>query len=573
MPKPHEGVIMLRQKWNSIGLRLIMILACAFLFSTALQAAPAASAKDVLKIGMSSEFETLNPMIAEQAATKYMLYLAWRPMVVLSIENQWSPLMIKKIPTIENGMVKKKGEGLEVNFEILSEYKWGDGKPVTCKDVEFGWRIGKHPNVSNSGKEAYTNVTAVTWDEKTPKKCMMAFAKAKFDYFASLIDPMPEHLEGPVFEKYKDTPEGYDRNTLYTKDPTNPGLYNGPFVISEVKLGSHVVFSVNPNFGGKKPQFKQILFKLIPNGATLTTNLQAGDIDMISPPAGLGLDQALAFDKVTKEQKLPYKVVFADGLIYSHIDINTEIPGLNELPVRKALAMTVNQKQVVESFFEGRAKPAYHFVTEKDPWFSNKFPKYEYNRREANKLLDEAGWKMGANGVRSKDGKNLSFIIYGSAGNKIVENIEALLQSQFKSIGVELKIKNEPGRVFFGETTKKRKFDLAFYSWVSIPESSPRTILHSSQIPTEANSWSGQNYTSYKNPEVDKWIDELELEFNAKKRAAIGQKIIGAYVRDIPVLPVYYRPNTSVIPADMTGYKLSGHLFYETLYAENWARK
>ncbi|MGZ5278932.1 MAG: peptide ABC transporter substrate-binding protein [Pseudobdellovibrionaceae bacterium] len=564
---------MLRRKWNLVGLSLITIFTCAFLFSKTLQAAPATGAKDVLKIGMTAEFETLHPMIAEQGATKYMLYLAWRPMVVLSIENKWSALMIKKIPTIENGMVTKKGEGLDVNFEILPEYKWGDGKPVTCKDIEFAWRLGKHPNVSTPSKEGYTNVTAVTWDEKNPKKCMMSFSKSKFDYFANLIDPMPEHLEGPVFEKFKDTPQGYDHNTLYTKDPTNPGLYNGPFMISEVKLGSHVSFSANPNFGGKKPKFKQILFKLIPNGATLTTNLQSGDIDMISPPAGLSLDQALAFDKITKAEKLPYKVVFADGLIYSHIDINTEIPGLNDLAVRKAMALTTNQKQIVDSFFEGRGKPAYQFVTATDPWFSDKFPKHEYNRREANRVLDEAGWKMGANGIRSKDGKNLSFIIYGSAGNKIVENIEALLQSQFKSIGIELKIKNEPPRVFFGETTKKRKFDLAFFSWMSIPESSPRSILHSTMIPAEANSWSGQNYTGYKNPEVDKWIEELELEFNAKKRTAIGQKIINAYIRDIPVLPIYFRPNTTVIPADMTGYKLSGHLFYESLYAENWARK
>jgi len=187
--------------------------------------------------------------------------------------------------------------------------------------------------------------------------------------------------------------------------------------------------------------------------------------------------------------------------------------------------------------------------------------------------LDEAGWKMDANGIRSKDGKKLSFQIIGAAGAKIVENIETFLQSQFKAIGIELKIKNEPARVFFGETTKHRKFDLAIFSWMSVPEQSPRTILHSSQIPSEQNSWSGQNYTSYKNPEVDKLIDSLEQEFNAKKRADLGKKIAEDYVRDIPVLPIYYRPNVSVIPADMTGYRLSGHMYYESLYAEDWARK
>ncbi len=529
--------------------------------------------KTTLRIGTSSEFDTLNPIIAEQGATRYMLYLGIRPTVVLDLDMKWKPMLVTKIPTIENGMAKKKGEGLEVTYEIVPEAKWGDGTPVTCKDVEFTWQVGKNPNVSISGKEGYENVTSITWDPKTPKKCVMALKKAKFDYFASLIDPMPSHLEGPIFEKYKNEPQGYDRNTLYTKDPTNPGLYNGPYVISDVKLGSHVSFKPNPNWGGKKPYFQQIIFKLIPNGNTLPTRIQSGDIDMLVPGAGFGLDQSLAFEKTIKADKLPFKMVFEDGTVYSHIDINLDHPALSEHPVRKAMAMAINPEQINKSFFEGRAKAAYHFVTAKDPWFTEKIAKYPYNRREANKILDEAGWKMGENGYRSKNGKQLSLTIMGVAGNKIIDNIEAFLQAQWKAIGIELKIKNEPARVFFGDTVNHRKFDLAFFSWTSIPDQSPRTTLHSTQIPSEANAWSGQNYTGYKNPEVDKWIEAIELEFNAKKRADLGKKIIEAYVRDIPVFPIYYRPNSNVIPADMTGYRLAGHVFYETLYAETWARK
>ncbi len=536
-------------------------------------AVPLATGKDILKIATSAEFETLNPLIAEQGATKYMQYLAWRPLVVLGLDNKWKALNLTKIPTIENGMAKRKGEGIDVTFEIKPEMQWGDGVPVTCKDVEFAWRLGKHPNVSISGKEAYDNITAITWDEKTPKKCLMQVKKAKFDYFQSMMDPMPEHLEGPIFEKYKDTPEGYDHNTLYTKDPTNPGLYNGPFVVSDVKLGSHVMFSANPKFGGPKPHLKQILFKLLPNSSTHTTALQAGDVDMLLPSASIGLDQAITFEKTVKENKLPFKVVYADGVIYAHIDLNLDVPGLNDLAVRKALAHSINQKQIIQSFFEGHGKAALHFVTDKDPWYTEQVPKYDYNRREAIKILEAAGWKAGSDGIRSKDGKRLSFQIVGAAGTKIIENIETLLQSQFKAIGVELKIKNEPPRVMFGETIKHRKFEMAMFSWSSIPEQSPRTILHSTQIPSEQNSWSGQNDTGYKNPEVDQLIDSLEVEFNAQKRAAIAKKIIEAYVRDIPVLPIYYRPAYTVIPNDLKGYQLSGHMGYETLYAENWTRK
>jgi peptide/nickel transport system substrate-binding protein len=551
-------------------LRLSLI---ASLIAFASISAPAAGPKTTLNVGMSAEFESLHPSIASQGATSYMLNLAYRSMIILSIDGKWKPMLIKEIPTLENKMAKRVGEGLEINFEIRPEYQWGDGTPLTCKDVHFAWEVGKHPNVSTPSKEPYENVSSITWDEKTPKKCKVVFIKAKFNYFTLIFDPLPDHLERPVFEKFKDKPEGYDHNTLYSKDPTNVGLWNGPFTVSEVKLGSHVSFKANPKFGGKKPFFENVVFKVIPNSNTMTARLQAGDIDMISPPAGLDLSQATAFEKKVKEEKLPYKVMFQEGVIYSHIDINMENPAFKDLAVRQAISHVINKKEVIMSFVDGKATPAESFITPSNPWYTKKLTTYEYNRRKATELLDKAGWKPGANGIRAKDGVALSFTIFGSAGSKLVENVEAYLQAQLKGIGMELKIKNEPPRVFFGETTKKRAFDLAIYSWVSIPESSPRSMLHSEMIPTEKNSWAGQNNPGWKNAEVDKLIDQLEAEFDAKKRAQFGQKIAEIYAKEIPVIPLYYRMTNTVIPADMQGYELSGHLYYETLYIENWSRK
>ena len=531
-----------------------------------------AAGKDTLSVGVSGEFETLNPIILSISVSRYMSTLSYRPLVTLSIDNKWVPILATKIPTFENKMVKRVGEGLDVTVEIRPEAQWGDGVPVTCKDIDFAVTVGKSPNVSTPSKEGYENIKAVKWDEKTPKKCVISFVKAKFNYFANFIDPMPSHLEGPIFEKYKNQPQGYDNNTLYTKNPNNPGLYNGPYVVSDLKLGSHVTFTANPKFGGKKPQIRQITFKLIPNGNTLPTRLQAGDIDIITPASGFTLDQAVAFEKKIQAEKLPYKVMWADGVIYSHIDVNLENPALSDLAVRKALSLGFNKKEMIQSLLEGRAKVAHHFVTEKNPWYTEKVPVYNYNRREAAKILDEAGWKAGSDGIRSKDGKKLSFTIYGGAGSKLIENIEAYLQSQWKSIGIELKIKNEPLRILFSETIPKRKFDLALYSWVSIPESSPRSMLHSEMIPSEKNSWSGQNNPGYRNPEMDKLIDQLEGEFDAKKRGKLGQKIVEIYARDIPVIPLYYRPDPAVVPLDLKGYKPSGHLGYETHWAEEWSR-
>ena len=527
------------------------------------------AATDTLNIGIGAEFDNLNPLISSQAATKYMLYMAHRPLIVLTPDLQWKPQMIKEIPTLKNKLLKQKGTSLEMVIEILPDIQWGDGVPVTCKDIDFSVKVGKSKNVSIPDREKFENISSVVADKANPKKCTITFAKAKFDYFANLPEVLPEHLEGPIFDKYSSKAEGYDQNSLYTKNPTNPGLYNGPYLISEVKLGSHVIFTPNPKFA-KQPHFKKIVVKLIPNTSTLEANLRSQSINMIASAAGLSLDQAVVFDKKVKAENLPYQVVFEDGVIYAHIDFNLDNSILSDLKVRRALAYALNKKEMIDSLLEGKGRVAEHFVTEKDPWYTDKVQKYDYSPRTANKLLDEAGWKKGADGIREKAGKKLSLKIMAAAGVKLNDNIETYIQDQWKNIGVQLSIKNEPARVVFGETVRDRKFDLALYSWVSIPDNSPRSILHSASIPTLANAKAGQNYTGYKNKEVDTLIDQLEVELDAKKRAEIGKKILTIYASDIPVMPLYYRANDAVIPAGLKNYRLSGHLYYETLNVEDW---
>jgi peptide/nickel transport system substrate-binding protein len=540
------------------------------LLSILLLAQLGVAATDTLNIGIGAEFENLNPLIGSQAATFYMLYLAHRPLVYLTPDLQWKPLIIKDIPTLQNKLLKRKGLGLEATIEILPQVQWGDGVPLTCADLAFALKVGKNNNVSIPERDKYDNISSITFEPSNPKKCTVNFIKAKFDYYANMPSPLPEHLEKSVYEKYSSKAEGYDQNSLYTKNPTNPGLYFGPYVISEVKLGSHVIFTPNPKYWGKKPHFSKIVIKLIPNTGTLEANLRSNSINMVASAAGFSLDQAALFEKKVKADGSPYQVIFADGVIYAHIDFNLDHPALSDVRVRKALAYGINKKEMISSLLEGKGTVADHFVTEKDPWYTDKVTKYEFSPRMANKLLDEAGWKKGADGIRVKDGKKLTFTIIAAAGVKLNDNIETYLQEQWKNLGAQLNIKNEPARVFFGDTVRDRKFDLALYSWVSNPDNSPRSVLHSSAIPTVANGKAGQNYTGYKSKEVDTLIDQLEAELDPKKRAEIGKRIIAIYANDLPVLPLYYRQTDTVIPAGMKNFHLSGHVYYETLNVEDW---
>ncbi|MBC7465451.1 MAG: peptide ABC transporter substrate-binding protein [Bdellovibrio sp.] len=531
-----------------------------------------------LKIGISQEFENFNPLIANMVATTYMLRMVDRTLTVIDADGKWVPQLAKKIPTIENGLAKiteKNGKKkLTAVWEILQSAVWGDGKPVICDDFAFAIKVASAPTVGVAEKETYTQVEKVEADPKNPKLCTFTYEKVRWDFYQlGNLFPLPKHLEEPIFKKYGGQKEGYEKNSLYSKDPTNVGLFNGPYVVTELQLGDHVTFSPNPKFYGEPTKIKKVIVKLIPNTGTLEANLRSGTIDLISV-LGLALDQALAFDKKVKAETLPYTVLFQPSAVYEHIDLNLDNPALKDVRVRKALHYSINKEDLVNALFEGKQQPAIHNVTPADPWYTadpTKVVIYKYSKRDAEKLLDEAGWKMGADGIREKDGKKLSFTLMTTAGNKTRELVQVYLQNQWKQVGIEVNSKNEPARVFFGETTKKRNFDsMALFAWVSSPESSQKSTFSSKNIPTAKNGMSGQNYMGWVNKKVDQDLEDLDVEFDPAKRLTLVHGILKAYTDEVPVLPLYYRSDVAVIPAQMKGYKLTGHQFPETSEIEKW---
>lgn len=531
-----------------------------------------------LKIGISQEFETFNPLISNMMATTVMARLVLRPLVTIDADGKWVPLVAKEIPTLDNkkAYVKKIGnkEHMIAEWEIKDNASWGDGQPVTCEDFAFSIKVAMSPNVSIPDKEVYTQIQKIDVDKTNPKKCTFTYDKARWDYYMlGTFFPIPKHLEEPVFKKFGAQKEGYEKNSIFTKDPTNVGLYNGPYVLSEIQLGDHVTFVPNAKFYGEAPKIQKMIFKLLPNTGTIEANLRSGTIDMVST-LGLAFDQALAFEKKVKEEKLPYDVLFQPSTTYEHIDVNLDNPFLKDIKVRKALLYAVNREDLVNALFEGKQPAALHNITPKDPWYTDdpaQIVIYKYNKREAERLLDEAGWKMGSDGIRTKDGKRLTFTLMTTAGNKTRELVQVYLQNQWKQIGVEVTTKNEPARVFFGETTKKRKFEaLALFAWVSSPESTPKSNLHSSQIPSAKNGYSGQNNMGWVNKNVDALLVNLESELKHEKRVSIVHQILKYYTDEIPVIPLYYRSDVAVIPKQLKNFRLTGHQFPETNEAEKW---
>ncbi len=175
-------------------------------------------------------------------------------------------------------------------------------------------------------------------------------------------------------------------------------------------------------------------------------------------------------------------------------------------------------------------------------------------------------------GVRvNAAGRRLSLELMTTAGNRSRELVEQVLQSHWREVGIDVRIRNEPARVFFGETVQKRRFTgLAMFAWLSSPENVPRAILHSEEIPTADNNYSGQNFIGFANPEADELLEEIEVELDRDRRRRLWHRLQEIYMEELPVLPLYFRADAFILPRPLKGIEPTGHQYPTTLWVENW---
>jgi peptide/nickel transport system substrate-binding protein len=549
-------------RWRSRTI-VAWFLACAVI-------TPASPAeRETLSIGITQFPATLNPNIDVMAAKSYVLGMTLRPFTIYDAEWKLICLLCTELPSIANGLavtvdLPDGKKGIDLTYTIRPDAQWADGVPVTTADVKFTYEVGRNPQSGISNAELYRRISGI--DIKDDKTFTLHVDKLTFDY-AAIHDFMllPAHIERDAFA----APAEYRLRTRYNADPTAPGLYNGPYRITEFVPGSHILLEPNTHWAGPPGRFRRITVRTIENTAALEANLLSGTIDMIAGELGLPLDEGLAFAKRHGEV---FQIVYKPGLVYEHVDVNLANPVLADRRVREALILGLDRAAVTQSLFAGRQSVADSFVNPLDAGYTADIPHYGHDPARAAALLEAAGWAKGADGLRrNAQGQKLSFELMTTAGNRSRELVEQVLQSQWRRIGVDIRIKNEPARVLFGDTLPHRRFELAMYAWISSPENVPRSILHSSEIPSAANGFVGQNATGFTSPEMDRLIDALEIELDPGARKTLWAETQRLYAAELPSLPLYFRSDVFILPKWLSGVRPTGNQSPTTLWITDWS--
>lgn len=538
---------------------------------------------DLLVVGTTQETDTLHPALTGMAAASFVRTMVLRPVMWGNEKLMNECLLCDELPSLEKGRVQKltektkKGsiEKMLVTWRLKPGIVWGDGVPVTGADFKLAWEVGSSTNVSVPNADAFRAIEDVLLDPKEPLVFTVKYASVRYDFESiELIVPIPNHLERPIFEQAKNQPGIYEKKTLYNTHPTHPGLYNGPYRVTEFKPGAHILLEKNTKYFGTQGIFPRIIHKLIPNTQTLEAEVKIGSVH-VTAHTGVSMDQALQFEQqLEKDQKLnkQFRVAYGRLPSYEKIDFNFDDPIVGDLRVRKAFAMAVDRQRLSKALFLGKQDVADQIFNPLSPYYSSKLPPISFDPEAAKKLLESAGWMMGSKGVREKDGKPLSLLLMTTSQNKLRELVQTYLQEEWKKIGVHVQFKNEPGRVFFGETMRKRAFgSMALYGWTEdIPNQIPVQLYHSKYIPSRGTQFLGYNRTGVQSKEIDSLLDKASTTLDVTKRAEMMHEFSQIFRELMVELPLFYRTLPYFVRRNLVTPTADGHGFPMGMRVESW---
>ncbi len=521
---------------------LSALLACLVLASQVSAQSQPAVGRDTVVIGTAFDPDILNLMFSTSPAVFPVLdiYATIFTQYVARDNDTWAvfPQGVEYLPTVKSSTWTVDGEKMTLVWKIKPR-RWHDGLPVTCADYVFSHTVARDKRVGavDDRKQVLTNrIASVSCPQGADGREIMVQWNERYGYANQMVVPygaLPRHILEPFYRAnpstLKDGPFGIDPKVTIGDGPYRLVEWRRSVSVMVESVGDHPIFGT--------PKIRHIIWKVFPDPKAAVANLLSGTVDALNR---LLFDDALELERQAKGR---VKVVWAAGLNWEHIDFNLDNSLLADVRVRRALAHGINRVQISQQLFGGRQSVSHTYLPPRHPGYTEAVEKYPYDPARARRLLLEAGFAPGLDGVmRNAAGQRLQFEINTTAGQPIREQIEQIIQQQLRQIGVEITILNFPDRVLFGEISGRRKFRaLAEYAFGFRPNEGCDGIYTSDGIPSETNNWTGNNYPGYRNAEMDRICKAISREIDEEKRNRLLNDSAKIFARDLPALPLFSR--------------------------------
>lgn len=343
-----------------------------------------------------------------------------------------------------------------------------------------------------------------------------------------------------------------------TKDGVNAYIGTGPYVLTDFVTDEYAVFEANENYWGEQPKIKKITVKVIPDNQTRILALEKGEIDMIF---GKNMIDADAINQYTGNDK--FTVSLSDPTSTRQIVLNTTRDVLADKEVRQALQHATNKQTISEGIFYGLEQPADTLFAKTVPYCDIDLEPYAYDVELAQSMLDEAGWVVGSDKIREKDGQKLNIdLLYNS--NSVTEKaIAEYLQSEYQKIGIALNIHGEEEQSY-RDNMKAGNFDMVFNICWGTPYD-PQSSLAAMRAPVYGD-YAAQLGLEDK-ADIDQAITDILVSTDETKRQELYTFVLTRLHEDAVYIPLTYECNKAIYRSDLQGFHFT-QTQYEVPFAD-----
>jgi len=400
----------------------------------------------------------------------------------------------------------------EIVFRLRKDVRWHDGQPFTAADAVFTVRMLLDDAVASPRRADYELIES--YEATDPYTFRVVYRRPYSPALLSwMMGLLPRHLlEGKPTTWWA---ENFNRKPIGT----------GPFRFAEWRSNEYIRLVRNDDYFKGRPHLDAVNLRVIPDQVAIRLAFETRQIDFWAvDPHAVG-----AF-----EQKPEFSLFSGPSASYAYLGWNLRRPLFQDVRVRRALAHAVNVPDMVRYLLYGRGSQSLGTFPPQ-MWFANPdIRPYAYDPDEARRLLAEAGWVPGADGILARDGRRFAFDLLTNQANEVRKDIATLVQADLRKIGIEVKVQVLEWTVFISEHVNKADFDAVVLGWNLGYDYDQYQIWHSSQ------SGPGQlNVGGYANPEVDRLLAELRTEFDRDRIATLAGTTQRLIYEDQPYLFLY----------------------------------
>jgi peptide/nickel transport system substrate-binding protein len=421
-------------------------------------------------------------------------------------------------------------DGLTITFHLRHGVKWHDGAPFTSQDVLFTYQTMVDPKTPTAYSGDYLQVKKAEAPDKYTFRVTYPkpFAPALGSWTLSIL---PKHLLA-----------GQD----ITKSPLGRHpIGTGPYKFAEWRAGDKISLSYNPDYFEGRPYLNGYIYLVKPDLATMFLELKAGNLDRmgLTPLQYTRQTDYPKFNRMyNKYRYMPFS--------YIYLGYNLEDSRFADRRVRQALTYAINKKEIIEGVLLGLGEEAYGPYKPGTWYYNPDVPKFSYDPDKAQELLAAAGWRPGADGILHKDGRPFDFTILTNQGNELRVRTAEIIQRRLLKIGIRVHIRTIEWAAFVKDFIEKGRFEAVILGWNTGLDPDQFDIWHSSKTkPGELN------FTHYKNPEVDRLLEEGRHTFDREKRRQAYFKLQEILAEDQPYTFLFVPDSLPAIHKRFRGVK------------------